>query len=64
MIESHGILILDRKDLALESREKDIKDIRPTDIAVSNKPFCRAELVIFKDEHKMRVLKSRYPIEI
>ena len=57
-----GILYLDRKDLNLEGRRKDIKDIEFTDIANSIKPFREAEMVFFIDKSHMKILKCRYKI--
>ena len=63
MVESQGVLILERKDFALEARDnKKIEDLVYTDIAGSVKWFEKASMVIIFDEGKMKILKSRYPL--
>ena len=62
MIESKGVLILERKDFVPKARDKDVEDLHVTDIAHSIKPYQRAAMVIVVDDGKMKIMKSRYPL--
>lgn len=63
MIESRGVLILEKKDFTLRSRERDIEDLHMTDIRGSIEYFKRASMVIIFDKGKMKILKSKYPLQ-
>ena len=61
MEEIKGVLVLNRQDLTLESRNKEVKDISVYDVKCSLK-LARAEMVFFVDSPFMKVLKCRYEI--
>ena len=63
MVESRGVLILEKKDFTLEAREnKDLEDLTYTDIKGTCEFFKRASMVIIFDKGKMKILKSRFPL--
>ena len=63
-MEYGALLILNRKDLILNSKEKDMFDIKISDIKDSLEPFKKSEMVVFVDDNgNARILKSRYVIK-
>ena len=63
MVESQGVLILERKDFTREARDnKKIEDLEYVDIKGGIEYFKQASMVIIFDEGKMKILKSRYPL--
>jgi len=62
MIESQGVLILEKKDFVIEAREKEIEELTAYDIAGSINPYKHASMVIIVDEGKMKIIKSKYPL--
>lgn len=63
MVESRGVLLLEKKDFTREARDnKDVDDLEMIDIKGGLEYFKRASMVIVFDEGKMKILKSRYPL--
>lgn len=62
MEEQKGVLVLNREDLTLESRNKEVKDVTIYDIKYPSRYLARAEMIFFVDSPFMKVLKCRYEI--
>jgi hypothetical protein len=55
------VIIYERIDLIVHSKNKDISEIKYCDFRISNEIFNKASIVLFVDDNgRTKILKNRY----